>query len=83
MFISSGFIFKIRYSFYWTFTEIGRSFLKTTLADQFQEVAFLKHSENLHFSEPINDQCSFHTETSANQLTGFYIIKKLVVQGLR
>ena len=62
MFISSGFIFKISHSFYWTFTEIGRSFLKTTLADQFQEVAFLKHSENLHFSEPINDQWFLHNK---------------------
>ena len=34
-----------------------------------------------------NDQCSHHIETSqliciANQLTGFYIIKTLVVKGL-
>ena len=38
--------------------------------------------------KPLHDQCSSHTETSqwichADQLTGFYVIRKLVVFELK
>ena len=53
----------------------------------FKDFHFIKLSSIWQLNQPFNDQCSHHIETSqlicsANQLTGLYMMGKLVVKGL-
>ena len=64
--------------------EINKTMLEKNKANKIEKKQEIR---KLQCHKPFNDQCSYHIETSqlicrANQLTGFYMMGTLVVEGL-